>query len=57
MRRNARPVKGAQAILTLRGIYVSGHWDRYWAWYRATEAKRLYGKAADVKALAVGAAA
>lgn len=50
-------VKGAQAILTLRGIYVSDHWDRYWPWYRASEAKRLYGKAADVKALAVGTAA
>jgi hypothetical protein len=50
-------VAGAQAILTLRGIYVSDHWARYWAWYRASEAKRLYGKAADVKALSVGAAA
>ena len=50
-------VKGAQAILTLRGIYVSDHWARYWAWYRASEANRLYGKAADVKALSVGAAA
>lgn len=50
-------IQGAQAILTLRGIYVSDHWKHYWAWYRAAEAKRLYGNAADVKALAVGAAA
>lgn len=50
-------IEGAQAILTLRGIYVSDHWKHYWAWYRAAEARRLYGKAADAKALAVGAAA
>ena len=50
-------VEGAQAILTLRGAYVSGHWEAFWAWYRAREASRLYGKAAVVKAPAVMAAA
>lgn len=50
-------VEGAQAILTLRGAYVSDHWDSFWAWYRAHEARRLYGNAAAVKAPAVGVAA
>ena len=43
-------VAGAQAILTLRGIYVSEHWERFWTCYRASEAQRLYGNAAAVKA-------
>ncbi len=42
-------VGGAQAILTPRGAYVSEHWEAFWAWYRAGEAQRLYGKAAVVK--------
>jgi hypothetical protein len=50
-------VEGAQAILTLRGAYVSKHWEAFWAWYRAREARRLYGNAAVVKAPAVGVAA
>ena len=50
-------VDGAQAILTLRGIYVSAHWDRYWPWYRASEAMKLYGKAATIKAVTSGMAA
>lgn len=50
-------VEGGQAILTLRGIYVSEHWDRFWTWYRASEAQRLYGNTAVVKALTVRAAA
>lgn len=50
-------VEGAQAILTLRGAYVSEHWDAFWAWYRAHEANTLYGKTAVVKAPALGAAA
>jgi hypothetical protein len=50
-------VEGAQAILTLRGAYVSEHWEAFWAWYRAREAQRIYGKAAAVKAPVVGVAA
>jgi hypothetical protein len=50
-------VEGAQAILTLRGAYVSEHWEAFWGWYRAHESKRLYGKTAAVKAPVVGAAA
>jgi hypothetical protein len=50
-------VEGAQAILTLRGAYVSEHWEAFWAWYRAREAQRLYGKAAALKAPVVGVAA
>jgi len=50
-------VDGAQAILTLRGAYVSAHWDSFWVWYRAYEAQTLYGNAAVVKALRVRAAA
>ncbi|MCI0409897.1 MAG: ISKra4 family transposase, partial [Acidobacteria bacterium] len=50
-------VEGAQAILTLRGAYVSEHWKALWGWYRAHEANRLYGKAAVVKAPTVGMAA
>ncbi len=41
-------VEGAQAMPTLRGAYVSEHWEAFWAWYRAHEAQRLYGKAAFV---------
>ncbi len=50
-------VEGAQAMLTLRGAYVSDHWDPFWEWYRAREARRLYGNQAVVKAPAVGVAA
>lgn len=50
-------VEGAQAILTLRGAYVSDHWKALWAWYRTREARRLYGNSAVVKALMVRAAA
>ncbi|MCI0657930.1 MAG: ISKra4 family transposase [Acidobacteria bacterium] len=50
-------VEGAQAILTLRGAYVSEHWKAFWAWYRAHEARKLYGKAAVVKTPMVGVAA
>lgn len=52
-----RTVEGAQAILTLRGAYVSGHWQALWEWYRAHEAQSLYGKAAAVKVPVVRAAA
>jgi hypothetical protein len=50
-------IEGAQAILTLRGAYVSGHWKAFWEWYRAHEATRLYGKAAVLKTPTVGVAA
>jgi hypothetical protein len=50
-------VAGAQAILTLRGIYVSEHWEQFWTCYRAGEAQRLYGNAAAVKVPAGRAAA
>jgi hypothetical protein len=50
-------VEGGQAILTLRGIYVSKHWEPFWMWHRANEAQRLYGNAAVVKAPTVRVAA
>ncbi len=50
-------VEGGQAILTLRGIYVSEHWELFWQCYRADEVRRLYGQTAVVKAPMVTAAA
>jgi hypothetical protein len=40
-------ISGAQAVLNLRGAYLSDHWKRFWACYRAREARRQYGSAAS----------
>jgi hypothetical protein len=37
---------GAQAVLDLRGVRLSGDWDAYWPWHRRREHHRLYGAAA-----------
>jgi hypothetical protein len=38
---------GAQAVLDLRGVRLSGHWDAYWQFHREQQHERLYGKAAS----------
>ena len=37
-------LEGAQAILSLRAVYVNGLWDRFVAYRIAREQMRLYGK-------------
>lgn len=37
-------VAGAQAILDLRGTYLSDHWGSFWTFHKANEARRLYGR-------------
>jgi hypothetical protein len=39
-------IEGAQALLFLRAIRVSGHWEAFWTWYRESERQRLYGRRA-----------
>jgi hypothetical protein len=34
---------GAQAMLDLRGVRLSGQWDAYWAFHRQQAQQRLYG--------------
>lgn len=34
---------GAQAVLDLRAMRLTGDWDRYWQWHRQQEHGRLYG--------------
>jgi len=34
---------GAQAVLDLRGVRLSGDWDAYWPWHRQQQHHRLYG--------------
>jgi hypothetical protein len=34
---------GAQAVLDLRGVRLSGHWDAYWQFHREQQHARLYG--------------
>ena len=34
---------GAQAVLDLRGVRLSGDWDAYWPWHRQRQHDRLYG--------------
>jgi hypothetical protein len=34
---------GAQAVLDLRGVRLSGDWDAYWPWHRQQRHHRLYG--------------
>jgi hypothetical protein len=36
---------GAQAVLDLRAVRLSGRWDEYWVWHRAQQHQRLYGAA------------
>jgi len=33
---------GAQAVLDLRAIRINGQWERYWAYHRQQQHKRLY---------------
>ena len=35
--------KGAEAVMGLRGIRLSEHWEEYWQFHRQSEAIRLYG--------------
>jgi hypothetical protein len=37
-------LEGAQAVLSLRAVYVNGLWDQFIAYRAATEQSRLYGK-------------
>jgi hypothetical protein len=37
---------GAQAILDLRGVRLSGDWDAYWSWHHQQEHQRSYGAGA-----------
>jgi hypothetical protein len=41
---------GAQAVLDLRGVRLSGDWDAYWPWHRHQEHARLYGTTVPVPA-------
>ena len=36
---------GAQAMLDLRAVRLTNHWDAYWAFHRHKEHERLYGTA------------
>ena len=36
-------VDGAEAVMGLRGIRLSEHWEEYWQFHRQSEASRLYG--------------
>lgn len=38
-------IVGAQAMLHVRGVYLSSHWESFWEWYKKREAKRLYQSA------------
>lgn len=37
--------QGAQAVLDLRGVRLSGDWDAYWQFHREQQHARLYGTA------------
>jgi hypothetical protein len=41
---------GAQAVLDLRGVRLSGDWDAYWPWHRQQQHHRLYGATVPVPA-------
>jgi hypothetical protein len=41
---------GAQAVLDLRGVRLSGDWDEYWPWHRQQAHVRLYGATSPVPA-------
>jgi hypothetical protein len=53
--------EGAQAMLDLRAVRLSGDWDAYWAFHRQKEHERLYGtvqpRAAQVESQVVQLAA
>ena len=40
-------IKGAEAVLRLRALRASGDFDDYWAYHRAQQKLRHYGKAHD----------
>ena len=40
-------LEGAQAILSLRAVYLNGLWDQFITYRIATEQSRLYGKDAQ----------
>jgi hypothetical protein len=42
-------IGGAQAILNLRAVYLSKHWDVFWEWFQAKESEKLYGNCASIK--------
>jgi hypothetical protein len=41
---------GAQALLDLRAVRLSGDWDAYWQFHRQKEHERLYGAAQPIPA-------
>lgn len=41
---------GAQAVLDLRAVRLTGDWDRYWVWHRHRQHERLYGSHSPVPA-------
>jgi hypothetical protein len=41
---------GAQAVLDLRAVWLSGAWDAYWAFHRQQQHRRLYGAQASLPA-------
>ncbi len=41
---------GAQAVLDLRAVRLTGDWDAYWVWHRQQEHVRRYGPAAPLPA-------
>jgi hypothetical protein len=43
---------GAQAMLDLRSVRLSGDWDAYWAFHRQKEHERLYGNVQPIPARA-----
>ena len=34
---------GAEAVMGLKGIRLSEHWEEYWQFHRQNETNRLYG--------------
>ena len=43
---------GAEALLSLRSVYVNGDWDAYHGFHRQRAYRRRYGRAAPVYDLA-----
>jgi hypothetical protein len=39
---------GAQAVLDLRAVRLTGEWDAYWTWHRQQQHQRCYGATAPV---------
>ena len=37
---------GAEAVLKLRGVWVNGEWEAYWAFHEAREKERNHGQTA-----------